>query len=123
MGKDTKKRKQYDESFKREIVRELLLSGKSVNEFAKITNVNRVNLQKWKQKLVPDSKSDAMDQKEKNLEVKVECLSQDIKELKETVSCLRDIVKRNFVSKYLDKDHIPKGTNKNCRRISDFRNI
>jgi transposase-like protein len=122
MGKDTKKRKQYDEDFKRETVRELLLSGKSVNEYAKISNVNRINLQKWKQHFAPENKSEVLEHAEISLQTKVECLSQDIAELKDTVACLRDIVKRNYMSKYLDNDNKPSNSNKNCLKICDFPN-
>lgn len=95
-------RRVYNEDFKRSMVEKLYQSGKSVNEFAKCANINRVNLQKWKQRYGPENKSAGLEDSKEHLSQKMAKLTKEMADIKETVYHLRNVVRRSLILKYMD---------------------
>jgi transposase-like protein len=98
-----KKRRHYDEPFKRQVVGRLLKSGKSVAAFAELIGVDRTNLQKWKKIYRNEVAMTAAVKDGKKIEVsELMTLKREMTLLQETVDKLRAIVKKNLENRYAD---------------------
>ena len=99
-----KKRKHYDDAFKRNAVKTLLESKQSVTAMAVSMGVNRCNLQKWKKQFgremaLPATTGDTASKTSNEIVV----IKTEIKELKDTVENLRKIVKRSFELRHFEE--------------------
>jgi transposase-like protein len=100
---DSKKRRSYDEPFKRQIVRRLIESAESVSSFALSLGIDRTNLQKWKKIYGPEFTETPDNSNGKTIGLnEYLSLKKEFALLKETVDGLRAVVKKNFESKYID---------------------
>ena len=98
------KRRRYDDAFKREAVKQLIESGESISAAALSLGIDRTNLQKWKRKFGDEFGLSKIKNGKGNNPSDLASLKKDMKAMKETVSQLRNIVKKSLECKYLDHD-------------------
>ena len=102
-GTEIRKRKRYDETFKRDAVRILLESGKPVATVALALAIDRTLLQKWRKKF-DDEFATKPTNSLPNIVSTSEFLSlkREFESIKEMVDQLRLIVKKVLSCKYED---------------------
>ena len=98
-----KRRRTYDEKFKKQAVRNLLKSGKGVSSFAASAGMNRSNLQKWKKIYGPEftSTRGRADGKFVGFDDFIS-LKKEVTLLNDAVDNLRTVIKKNLENKYSD---------------------
>jgi transposase-like protein len=108
------KRRRYDDAFKREVVKQLIKSGKSISAVSLSLGIDRTNLQKWKLKYGDEfepPKNKCGKRKDSN---DLASLKKDVETMKETINQLRNIVKKLLECKYIGDE---KQANKYCHGL------
>jgi transposase-like protein len=91
---EAKKRRRYDEDFKRDAVRKLLESGQPATAVALAIGVDRTNLQKWKKRFSSEITRTTASPNGSIGPDEIVSLRKEFETMKETVNLLRSIVKR-----------------------------
>jgi transposase-like protein len=99
------KRRHYTEQFKQQAVTQLLESGKPAAEMATLLGVERSNLQRWKKKFQQAVEPRSAELPGKAIGLNdIHSMRNEIISLKETVSNLKNIMKKAFVNIYQEKN-------------------
>lgn len=98
------KRRRYDDAFKRKAVKQLIESGESISAVSLSIGIDRTNLQKWKRIFGTEFESPKNKNGKRKNSNDLASLKKDMEAMKETISQLRNIVKKSLECKYLDHD-------------------
>lgn len=101
---ELKKRRRYDDAFKREAVRMLVESGKPVATVALAIGIDRTNLQKWSKKFSQEFTTKSAEPKSGGVAInEFISLKREVESMKETMKHLRTIVQKSLTDKYTDQ--------------------
>jgi transposase len=99
---DLKKRRHYDDTFKRQAVRRLIESGRPVTEIAAALDVEQSVLHRWKKQFSEElSRLPAQDSTVSGAGEQLLALKREIDSIKSTVSHLRSVIHKMLTDKYL----------------------
>jgi transposase len=99
-----KKRRRYDDDFKRRAVTTLLESGKPVTAVAAAMGIEQSNLHKWKKIFGPALSTSAQNIAASSpRQEDIEALKQELAVVKDTMERLRTIVNKTLREKYLPR--------------------